>query len=172
MNTKFAKQAKGNNESNGMILSPLGNMYYMPNQENPASHDGDILKLHCKAAWSDYSEDLYWPTEMHIQHFNEVTPISGVILLSYTKENYIFPKIMERVKVEIREEPFKWILNFKNLGEIVYIPEHGIAFIQGGSITGVKSIYKAIYNMYESHCTIVKESRPQADSMNLDDLFE
>ena len=172
MTTVLNKKEKGNNENNEMILSPLGNMYYMPNQENPASHQGDAIILHCKLAWSANSKKVLWPTEMQIQHFNEVTPISGVILLSYAKENYIFPKIIEGVKVEIREEPFKWILNFKNLGEIVYIPEHGIAFIQGGSITGVKSIYKAIYNMYESQCTIVKESRPTADSMSLDDLFE
>ena len=172
MKTNIVKQAKGNNENNAMILSPLGNMYYMPYQEDPAIHAGDVMKLHCKLAWSDYSEDLYWPTEMHIQHYSKTTPIFGVIPLTYTKENYIFPKNIEGVRVEIREEPGKWILNYKNLGEIVYIPEHGIAFIQGSSLTGVKSIYKAIYNMYESHCTMVKESRPQADSMNLDDLIE
>lgn len=168
MKTNIVKQAKGNNENKGMILSPLGNMYYMPNQKDPASHEGDVMKLHCKLAWSDYSEDLYWPTEMYIQHYSKAAPIFGVIPLTYTKDNYIFPKNIDGVKVEIREEPNKWILTFKNLGEIVYIPEHGIAFIQGASKSGIKSIYKAIYKMYESNCTI---GNVAVDSINLEDLF-
>ena len=172
MSTIIKKQAKGNNGNNGLILSQLGNMYYMPSQNDPASHEGDVLKLHCELAWSTYSKELIWPTEMHIKHYNSITPITGTILLTYTKENYIFPKNIEGVKAEIREEPGKWILSFKNLGEIVYIPEHGIAFIQGGSMSGIKSIYRAIYKMYESNCTIVTESRPLDDSMNLENLFE
>ncbi|MDC6481448.1 hypothetical protein PQY73_01435 [Schleiferiaceae bacterium] len=161
-------KARANQDNNGMILSPLGNMYYMPKQNDPASYEGDVLKLHCKLAWSYDSEKLYWPMEMQLKHYSKVKTVLGVIPLDYTMENYIFPKNIEGVKVEITEEPGKWILNFKNLGEIIYIPEHGIAFIQGDSKNGIKSIYKAIYKMYESHCTIVTKRRA---GVNLNNLF-
>ena len=157
-----------NNENNGFILSPFGNMYYMPSQMDPASHEGDIIKLHCKLAWSDDSEKLYWPLEMSMMHFEKITSSNGIIPLSYTKENYIFPKDIEGIQVEIKEEPGKWYLYFKNLGSIMYLPEYGIAVILGDSNKKAKSIYKAIFKMYESNCTIETERRV---SVNLNDLF-
>ena len=134
---------------------------------DPASQEGDIIKLHGKIAWSDDSEKLYWPLEISMKHYDKITSSKGVIPLSYTKENYIFPKDIEGVQVKIKEEPGKWFLCFKNLGRIMYLPEFGIAVILGDSNKKAKSIYKAIYKMYESNCTIVTERRVSVNLNNL-----
>lgn len=159
---------QNNSKYNSMIQSPLGNMSYMPNQEDPALHDGDVLRLHGKIAWSANSEEISWPKEMQIQHYSKISSNDGVIALSYTKENYIFPKHIEGVPVEIREAPGMWYLYFKNLGSIMYLPELGLGVIRGHSNKKAKSIYKAIFKMYESNCTIETERRV---SVNLNDLF-
>lgn len=164
-------KARANQDNNGMILSPLGNMYYMPEQKDPTLHDGDVLRLHGKIAWSANSEEISWPKEMQIQHYSKISSNDGVIALSYTKENYIFPKHIGGVKVEIREAAGMWNLYFKNLGSIMYLPELGLGVIRGHSNKKAKSIYKAVYNMYDVNGCIVKNNRSADERINLDQFF-
>ena len=145
-------------ENAGFIQSPKGNMYYFHNQMDLINHPGKQVRLHGKMAFSVDAHELQWPLDWQMEHYKKVKVIDGgFVPLSYTRENYTFPKAVKGVEAEILEYPGKWTLRFKNIGSIVYLPEQGgIGYIQGTNKNNAKIIYQAIYEIYEQNCNMVK----------------
>ena len=152
------KTTKSSMENAGFIQSPKGNMYYFHNQKDLINHTGELVRMHEKMAFSVDAHELHWPLDWQMEHYKKVKVIDGgFVPLSYTRENYTFPKVVKGVKAEILEYPGKWTLSFKNIGSIVYLPEEGgIGYIQGTNKKNAKIIYQAIYEIYEQNCNMVK----------------
>jgi len=149
-------------ENGVLIQSPKGNMFYFPNEKDLMDQPGNMLRLHARLALSVDDQTNSWPYQWGMRRENEVILLDGVIPLDYTMDNYTFPKDVAGVRAKILEYEDKWVLYFRDLGKINYLPESGIAFIQGDTSKKAKVIYQAIYEMYERNCTMVPFSSPIA----------
>lgn len=149
-------------ENGVLIQSPKGNMFYFPNEKDLMDQPGNLIRLHAKLAMSVDDQTNSWPYEWDMKHVKKAILIDGVIPLDYTQDNYTFPKDVAGVRAKILEYEDKWVLHFKDLGRIIYLPELGLAVIQGDTNKKAKVIYQAIYEMYERNCTMVSSSNPIA----------
>ena len=75
--------------------------------------------------------------------------------LSYSVSEYEFPKKVGIITAVVHETESRWELLYPGLGRICYLPEHGLAYIDGVSKSAALLIYSSIYTMYVSNGTNV-----------------